>query len=168
MNMAVKTDTASNSASVPVATHELAMEGLREDAVRATVGLEQTRSKVAEAVDVAPEAATRPLMFGEEMIDAFGKSLLIWTAGLQDLSRQHSAAWNTSIEAALGHFKASRAVKSVRDAIELQAGIMRGTAEKTVADTSRLANSYIKLTSEVFAPINARIGHAAGKFAKSA
>jgi hypothetical protein len=40
----------------------------------------------------------------------------------------------------------------------MQTRIVRESAEKSVAEGSRLANAYIKLAEEALAPITARVG----------
>jgi phasin family protein len=94
------------------------------------------------------------------------KSGQIWAAGVQDLSRQVTAAAQASFEESLATFKALTAVKSLKDAIELQSNLARSTLEKALAESGRLTDASFKLTEQTLAPLTARVSLAVEKFAK--
>ena len=58
-------------------------------------------------------------------------------------------------------------MKSLKDAIDLQASLARSTVEKTVAEASRLTDASVKLAEQTLAPLTARVTLAVEKFAEA-
>jgi phasin family protein len=96
------------------------------------------------------------------------KSGQIWAAGVQDLSRQMAATAQASLDETLETFKALSSVKSLKDAIDLQASFARSALEKTMAESGKLTDASLKLTEQALAPITARVTMAVEQFAKAA
>ena len=141
---------------------------LKDGVAQATAGFEKTQAKVKEGVEKAIRTAEEVAQFNQGNIEAFVKSGQIWAAGVQDISKQIAASSQASFEEAVSTFKALTSVKSLKEALELQAKLARSSVEKAVADTSRLTDASIKLTEQVLAPLTARVTLAVEKFAKSA
>ena len=59
-------------------------------------------------------------------------------------------------------------MKSLKDAIDLQASLTRTTIEKALAEFGKLTDASFKLTEQALAPITARVTLAVEKFAKTA
>jgi phasin family protein len=106
--------------------------------------------------------------FGQGNVEAFVKSGQIWAAGVQDLTKQVAATAQASFEESMSTFKALSSVKSLKDAMDLQASFARSALEKTMTETGKLTDASFKLTEQALAPITARMTVAVEKFAKSA
>jgi phasin family protein len=96
------------------------------------------------------------------------KSGQIWAAGMQDISKQVAATAQASFEETLSTFRALTGVKSLKDAVDLQASLARSTLEKTVSESSRLTDASMKLAEQTIAPLTARVTLAVEKFARTA
>lgn len=95
--------------------------------------------------------------FSQANIDAFVKSGQIWSAGIQDLTARVAASAQASIEETMSAMRAMSGVKSLRDAVELQAGFAKATLEKTMTETGRMAETSLRLAEQASAPITARV-----------
>ena len=166
--MAVTTQTLSTGSEAATKSYEPPVVSLKDGVAKATVSFEQTQAKVTESMDKVSKTAEEAFAFSQGNIEAFTRSGQIWSAGLQDLSRQFAATVQASIEETMDKFRALTSAKSIKDAIDLQSGLVRTSAEKAVAETSRLTTASIKLTEEALAPLAARVSLAAEKFAKVA
>ena len=96
------------------------------------------------------------------------KASQIWATGMQDLSKQFAATAQASFNDTMATFKALSAIKSVKDAVELQTSFARSTIEKTVAESGKLTDASMKLTEQAMAPIAARVTMAVESFSKAA
>ena len=87
---------------------------------------------------------------------------------MQDISKQVAATAQASFEETLSTFRALTGVKSLKDAMELQATFARSTLEKTMTESGRLTDASMKLAEQTMAPLTARVSMAVEKFAKTA
>lgn len=106
--------------------------------------------------------------FSQGNLEAFMKSGQIWTTGLQDLSKTFAATAQASLDETVAAFKALTSVKSVKEAVDLQAALARTSMEKAVAGSSQMADASFKLAEQAMAPITARFQAAASKFTAAA
>ncbi len=106
--------------------------------------------------------------FGQGNIEAFVKSSQIWTAGVQDLSKQAAATAQTQFEETMSAFKAMTSVKSLKDLFELQSTFAKTAMEKTMAESGKITDASVKLTEQALAPIAARVTIAVESFGKAA
>jgi phasin family protein len=97
------------------------------------------------------------IAFGQGNVEALVKSGQIWAAGVQDLSKQLAATVQANLDETMGSFKAFSGVKSVKDAIDLQATFARTAMEKAMAETGRMTDASLKLAEQAMAPITARV-----------
>jgi phasin family protein len=81
------------------------------------------------------------------------------TAGLGVASIRPEAMDET-----MSTFRAMATVKSVKEAMDLQASLARSTMEKAVAQTSHVAETTFKLAEQAIAPIASRMTIAADTF----
>jgi len=128
----------------------------------------ETQVKVKEGMEKAMRTAEDLVSFGQGNLEAMLKSSQIWAAGVQDLSKQMAASAQASFDETMSTFKAMATVKSLKDAMDLQATLARATMEKTLAESGKLTDASFKLTEQAIAPITARVSLAVEKFAKSA
>ncbi len=106
--------------------------------------------------------------FGKDNLEAFTASSKIWTAGVQDITKQFAATAKTSFEESVATFKALSTVKSVKEAIDLQSAYGKTVATKMQEEATRLTDASRKLTEQALAPITARVAVAVGSFSKAA
>ena len=135
---------------------------------KAAAGFTETQAKVKEGMEKAMKTAEELVSFGQGNLEALLKSGQIWAAGMQDLSKQVAATAQASFDETMSTFKAMTRVKSLKDAMDLQASLARSTMEKTLAESGKLTDASFKLTEQAIAPITARVTLAVEKFAKSA
>ena len=145
---------------------EQTVGALKDGMAQAAVGFEQTQARMKEGVEKAMKNAEDFVAFGQGNMEAMMKAGQIWAAGMQDLGKQVAATAQGSMEETMATFKAMGTVKSLKDAIDLQAGLARATIEKTLAESGKLTDASIKLTEQTMAPITARVSLAVEKFAK--
>jgi phasin family protein len=147
---------------------EAASDSFNQGAAKTAAGFEQTQAKVKEGMEKAMKTAEELVAFGQGNIEAFLRSGQIWTAGMQDLSKQFAATAQASFDETVSTFKAMSSVKSLKDAVDLQTNLARATIEKTLSESGRLTDASFKLTEQALAPLTARVTLAVEKFAKSA
>ena len=116
----------------------------------ATVSVEQPMEKVVKTTEDF-------VAFGQGNIEAFVKSSQIWSAGVQDLSKQVAATAQAQMDETMSAFKAIAAVKSFKDMFELQSAFAKSAMEKTMAESGKLTDASLKLTEQAIAPIAARM-----------
>jgi phasin family protein len=105
---------------------------------------------------------------GKQNLEAFTASSKIWTAGVQDLTKQFAATAKASLEESVAAFKALSTVKSVKEAIDLQSAYSKTAIAKALAESAKLTDASRKLTEQAMAPLTARMGVAVGAFSKAA
>jgi phasin family protein len=147
---------------------ETTMSGLKDGMSRAASGLADTQAKVKEGMEKAMKTAEELVAFGQGNFEAMVKSGQIWTAGVQDISKQLAANAQASFDETMSTFKAMSSVKSLKDAFDLQASLARSTLEKTLTESGKLTDASMKLTEQAMAPLTARFSLAMEKFGKAA
>jgi len=106
--------------------------------------------------------------FGQANLEAFMKSGQIWSAGVQELTKQIATSAKASFEESVSTFKAISTAKSVKEAMELQSTFAKAALEKAMAESNKLTDASIKLTEQTLAPITARVTVAVETFGKTA
>lgn len=154
------------AAAVPAI--ETTVTNMKEGAAKATAGFEATQAKMKEGVEKAMKNAEELVAFSQGNLEAVMKSSQIWATGVQDLSKHIAAAAQASLDQSMSAFKALTAVKSLKDAFELQSSFARSALEKTIAESGKVTEASFKLTEQALAPITARVSVAVEKFAKAA
>ncbi len=147
---------------------EATVSNLKDGMTKAAAGFTETQAKVKEGMEKAMRTAEELVSFSQGNLEAMLKSGQIWAAGMQDLSKQMAATAQASFDETMSTFKAMTSVKSLKDAMDLQASLARATMEKTLAESGKLTDASFKLTEQAIAPITARVSLAVEKFAKSA
>jgi phasin family protein len=147
---------------------EATVSNLKDGMTKAAAGFSETQAKVKEGMEKAMRTAEELVSFGQGNLEALLKSSQIWAAGIQDLSKHFAATAQASFDESVSTFKALTSVKSLKDALDLQASLARSTMEKTLAESGKLTDASFKLTEQAIAPITARVTLAVEKFAKTA
>jgi phasin family protein len=145
-----------------VQAKKLIEDGAAQARVAVEKGMEQA-TKTAEGVFKTAEEAVE---FGRGNLEAVAKSAQTWTVGVQDLSRQTFAVVQGLTDGALENAKALAAVKSLKEAAELQAAFTRASIEKAVSETARLQEAAFRLAEQASAPLTARATLAFEKFGR--
>jgi len=92
----------------------------------------------------------------------------IWAEGVQDLGKSFTAVAQAQFDQAMSTFKALAGVKSLKEAIDLQANLARSSMETAMTETSRLTDASLKLAEQASAPITQRMTQAVEKFGRAA
>jgi len=106
--------------------------------------------------------------FNQANLEAFVKSGQIWSAGVQELTRQIATSAKASFDESVSTFKAMSTAKSVKEAMDLQSNFAKSAFEKAMAESNKLTDASIKLTEQTLAPITARVTSAVEAFGKAA
>jgi phasin family protein len=104
--------------------------------------------------------------FSQGNFEAMMKAGQIWAAGMQDLQKTFAATAQAQVEAAMGTMKALSGVKSLKEAMDLQASLARASLETAVSESGKLTDASMKLAEQTMAPITARVTLAVEKFAR--
>jgi len=118
--------------------------------------------------DAIMKNAEHFVAFSQANVEALMKSSQIWTTGLQGLSKQMAANAQLALDETVSTLKAMTAVKSVKEAIDLQTNLARVAVEKAVAGTTQITDASMKLAEETIAPITERFQAAAQSFSVAA
>ena len=106
--------------------------------------------------------------FGQGTVEALVKSGQIVATGLQDIGKLMAASAQASMEEAMSTFRALSGVRSVKEAIDLQATLARSAVEKTLTQSGQVAETSFKLAEQAMAPITSRVSLAVQSFGKAA
>jgi len=147
---------------------EQTVTAIKDGMAKAGAGFEKTQEQVKEGVEKAMKTAEELMAFNQGNFEAVVKSGKIWSAGVQDLTQQVVASAQASFDETLATCRALAAVKSLREAVDLQTSLARTAVEKALSEAGRITDASVKLTEQTFAPITARFALAMEKFAKTA
>jgi phasin family protein len=114
------------------------------------------------------KTAEELVTFGQGNVEALVKSGQVLANGMQTLTRQMAATAQASFEETLSTFNAIATARSVREAMDLQAALARSTIEKAMTQSGQVAESALKLTEQVVAPIASRFSLAVETFGRAA
>jgi len=128
--------------------------------------VEKSQAKIHEVIHTTEKHAEEYMSAGKGTSDAVMKATQVWAAGVQDLAKQVAASAQSSLDEALATFKALLSVKSPQEALELETKAARSALERTVAESSRIGETAIKLFEQTLAPLAARASMAVEKTSK--
>lgn len=112
------------------------------------------------------KTAEQFITFSQANVEALVKSSQIVATGLQDLTKLMAASAQSSLDEAMGQFRALTSVRSLKDALDLQATFARTAVEKTLSQTTQVAETSMKLAEQAMAPIASRMTVAAQSFGR--
>lgn len=142
------------------------LAGLKDGIASATAGMEQAQATMRDNMQKAMKAAEDMFAFAQGNFEAIARSSQILATGMQDMSQTVAASARAQMDETVSTFKAMTAVKSVKEAVDLQTALVRNSVEKAVAQTSQITDHTVKLSEQVIAPITARITAATEKFGR--
>ena len=102
-------------------------------------------------------ASDKFMSLGQQTMEAFMKSGQIWATGMQDIGKQMATGAHTQMDLAIGTLRQLAAVKSVKEAFDLQSALARGAVEHAVAESGKLTDASLKLVDQAMQPITARL-----------
>ena len=142
------------------------MSGLKDGVASATAGLEQAQATMRDGMQKVMRTAEQMFAFTQGNVEALTRSSQILASGMQDMGQSVAATARASVDDTMNTFKALAAVKSVKEAMELQTGLLRAMVERGVSQTSQMTESTVKLSEQAIAPIAARLSLAAETFSR--
>ena len=151
-----------------------AMDSLvKQGADAAEKGFAQAQAAIKQQMDEAQKHAAAAQKSMEEVVsfakgnlEAFMKSSTILTEGMQDLARATLAFGQSAFAEGMEKVKALASVKSMREAMDLQANFAKASTEKFIAETTKLSESTAKLAEKALAPMIERMNVAVQTFSK--
>jgi len=169
--MAAASDLAAASAEVVSETITATADTVAaatEEAIETASAITPTRSTLTAGMKTMMKSTEDLVAFGQANLEAFVKSGQIWSAGVQELTKQFASTAKASFEESVSTFKAISTAKSVKEAMELQSTFAKSALEKAMAESNKLTDASIKLTEQTLAPITARVTVAVETFGKAA
>ena len=151
-----------DAAGTPVATRNFVETGATQARMTVEKSMEQA-TKTAEGLFKAAEDAAE---FGRGNIEAMTKAAQTLTTGMQDLGKQYFAVSQALADHALESAKALAAVKSLKEAADIQAAFAKASFERALSETAKLQEATFRLAEQAGAPLAARMTVAVEKFAK--
>ena len=137
-----------------------------ESATDVRAKMEKGMDQVNRAADNMFKAAEEAAAFGRGNAEALAKATQAYVAGVQDLSRQTMAMVQGLTDQALEGAKALSHVRSLKEATEIQAGLVRSAFERAITETTKLQETALKVVEQSFAPISARVTLAVEKMSR--
>ncbi|MHB1304618.1 MAG: phasin family protein [Acidiphilium sp.] len=162
--MAQATATIDEGKARVAAGFETTLASMKDGMEKAARGFETQQARMKENMVKAMKTTEELMAFGQGNFEAFMKASQIFGAGLQGLSRHLAESAQISVEETVATAKAMAGVRSVKDALDLQAAYARGVMEKAVAESGRMTDASLKLTEQTIAPLTARVTLAVEKF----
>jgi len=138
------------------------------EAVEAASSIEPTQTTMSQGIKTMMKTTEDFVAFSQANLEAFVKSGQIWSAGVQELTKQIASSAKASFDESVSTFKAMSTAKSVKEAIDLQSTFAKAALEKAMAESNKLTDASIKLTEQTLAPITARVAVAVETFGKAA
>lgn len=139
----------------------------------ATRTIEQAQAAMKEQMEGAMKSATGAFKavedvveFGKGNIEAVVKANQILVAGLQDIGKTAAAQAQVALEEGMANAKALASVKSMKEAVDLQAAYARVAMEKAMAQLVATQEAALKLAETAMAPVADRAKLAMDKLAK--
>jgi len=108
------------------------------------------------------------IAFNKANLEALVEANKVLTAGLQQIAKEVVALGQATLETATATAQKSMKVKTVKDAVDLHVGTAKASYEKLIADSAKLNEISVKVTTEALAPVTARVTEAVTKLTKIA
>ena len=157
-----------DAATAATSGFEQTASAFKDGMVKATAGFQTTQAQVTENVENAMKTAEELLAFNQGTFEAVVQSGKIWSTGVQDIAQQLVASAQASFDETMATYRALVAVKSLKEAVELQTSLARSAMEKAMSQTGRVTEASVKLAEEAMAPLTQRFSLAVEKFARTA
>ena len=128
--------------------------------------LQQAQARMQEGVSAAMAYWQSSMAFGQGQLTALTQSTQIMAAGLQEISKHIAATNKEAIEDSVAFTKSLMTAKSPADAAQLQAGFVKASLAKGVAQNRELTQATAELAKHAARPINEQIVKSSKLFQK--
>ena len=139
---------------------------VEDGASQARVAMEKGMEQMTKSAEGFFKAAEEAAEFGRGNLEAMTKSAQLFAVGFQDLGKQVFAVSQALTDHALESAKALAAVKSLKEAADIQAAFARASMERSMSEAAKLQEATFRLAETASAPITARVTLAVEKFGK--
>jgi phasin family protein len=139
---------------------------VEDGAVQARVAMEKGMEQMTKQAEGFFKAAEEAAEFSRGNLEAMTKSAQLMTVGMQDLGKQFFAVTQALTDHALESAKALAAVKSLKEAADIQAAFAKASMERSMSEATKLQEATFRLAEQASAPITARVTLAVEKMAK--
>jgi phasin family protein len=138
-------------------------ETVKASAETATNTLKDAQETVKNGLQKAAELARGYVDVQRTTVETVVKAGKIYGEGLQGLATHAAEVNRVQFEDTMRHLRALTSVKSVKEALELQAKFARATASRALTETSAFVEDYLKVAEKALTPVTARAREAAEK-----
>jgi phasin family protein len=150
----------------PTAPLNAAVETAEDAQNYALHRLQQAQAKMQEGVAAAMAYWQNSMALGQSNLTALTQSTQIMATGLQEITKHIAATNQEAIEDSVAFTKSLMAAKSPADAAQLQAGFVKTSLAKGVAQNRELTQATAVLAKHAARPINEQIEKSTKAFQK--
>jgi phasin family protein len=129
----------------------------------ATKGLHQMQAEVTGSLHHAAEIARTYVDVQRSALESMVAASQIYGEGLKGLVTHAADVNRTQFEHTVAHLRALTGVKSVKEAMSLQAQFARAMTSRALTESSTMVEDYLKVAGEALAPVTARVRETAEK-----
>jgi hypothetical protein len=146
--------TSINTASV--ANDAAGARRMADGVAQARVTMENGMKPATKAAAVFAKVGNEAAKLGRGNLEALAQSTQAYLAGVQNLSRLYIAAVQGLTQHAVDGSKAFGGIKTVQDALTIQASFSRGTIERATTEGVKLQEAALEVAKQVYAPLTQR------------
>jgi hypothetical protein len=150
----------------PAAAAAQAKTVIEEGATQARAAMEKGMEQATKTAEGFFKAAEEAAEFSRGNLEAVTKAAQTWAVGVQDLGKQMFAVSQALTDHALESAKALAAVKSLKEAADIQASFVKASMERAMSETAKINETAFRLAEQASAPLTARVTLAVEKFGK--
>jgi hypothetical protein len=133
-----------------------AASGLAEGTAQARATFENGMKSANKAAEAFSKANSDAVAFSRGSFEAMTQATQAYLAGVQNFSRLYLGAVQALTQHAVEGAKAFGGVKTVQDALAIQAKQSRSSLELAAAESAKLQEAALKVAKEVYAPLTQR------------
>jgi hypothetical protein len=111
----------------------------------------------AKAAEVFSKAGNEAVKFSRGNLEALALSTQVYLAGAQNLSRLYVQALQGLAQHAVEGTKALGGIKTVQEALSVQANLSRNSLERAAAEGAKLQQATLEMAKQVYAPLAQRV-----------
>jgi phasin family protein len=139
---------------------------MEDGASQARATMEKNMEQVTKTAEGFFKAAEEAAEFSRGNMEAMTKAAQTFAVGMQDLGKQVFAVSQALTDHAMESAKAMAAVKSLKEAADIQAAFAKASMERSMSEAAKLQEASFKLAEQAYAPLTARMSLAVEKFGK--
>lgn len=126
-----------------------------------------TKDQVEKAHHTALKTYEDITALNKETVDALVQSSSVVAKGVENLSRAFLAFAQHSLESGVSTAKALLAVKTLREAVDLQSEFARSSFDNLVAEATKASELTIKVTNDAITPLSSHVNTVVAKLGKN-